>query len=215
MTISSWLVLAVAAKEGGFRKSHYSQLVGVWVGFFNSPLQSHLQDTVTAETGLLQRHTGGTRHPWRCAWHQLGMSSTCISYRQPRKSLWHDGTMAKFPWAAQSVMELRRRLSGQKEGGWAHFVARPMGIALGSCLLPPPPPSWQPPLCCQAQVKFPLVRGKASRSTCYVFIQHSFNHILKCEINGTVYIPLFFIRNKLIFTLGMQLNTRVMKKHSF
>lgn len=41
------------------------------------------------------------------------------------------------------------------------------------------------------------------------------NHILKGEINGTVYIPLFFIRNRFIFTVGMQLNTRVMKKHSF
>lgn len=124
---------------------------------------------------------------------------------------WHHHTL---PQAAQRVMTLRRRLPGQKEGGLAP-IARPMGIALGSCLLPPPPPSWQPPLCCQAQANFPLVRGKASRSTCYGFIQYSFNHFLKCEINGTVYIPLFFIRNKFIFTLGMQLNTGVMKKHSF
>lgn len=119
------------------------------------------------------------------------------------------GTTApsQFLSAVQRMMTLRRRLPGQKEGGLAPFITRPMGIALGSCLLPPPPPSWQPPLCCQAQANFPLVRGKAFRSTCYGFIQYSFNHILKCEINGSVYIPLFFIRNKFIFTLGMQLNT--------
>lgn len=143
MTISSWLVLAVAGKEGGARKSHYFQFVGVWGGFvFTSPLQSQFQHTASAETGLLQRHTGGTRHPWRCAWHQLGKPSTCTSCRQPRKSLWH---MTKFPWVAQRVMALSRRLPGQKEGGLAPFIARPMGIALGSCLLPPPPPSWQLP----------------------------------------------------------------------
>lgn len=141
------------------------------------------------------------------------MPSSCTSCRQPGKSLWQSGTMAVSLGSTEGDGTETEAARAERRR-FGSFFARPMGIALSSCLLPPPSPSWQPPLCCQAQANFPLVRGKASRSTCYGFIRYSFNHILKCEINGTVCIPLFFIWNKFIFTLGMQLNTRAMKKHS-
>lgn len=182
--------------------------------FFNSPSQPQFQHTAAAEIGLLQSHRR-EKAPMEICLAPARQAQQMQQFQAAQKVpgvWWHHG---KVPWAAQRMMALSRRLPGQKEVGLAPFIVRPMGIALGSCLLPPPPPSWQPPLCCQAQANFPLVRGKTSRSTCYGFIQYSFNHILKCEINGTVYIPLFFIQNKFIFTLAVQLNTGVMKKHSF
>lgn len=123
---------------------------------------------------------------------------------------WHHG---KVSWGRTEGDGTEKEAARAERRRFGSFYCQTHGNCPG--LLSPSSPSWQPPLCCQAQAKFPLVRGKASRSTCYGFIQYSFNHILKCEINGTAYIPLFFIWNKFIFTLGMQLNTRVMKKHSF
>lgn len=82
VTISPWLLLAVASKEGGDGKSHYSQL-------FTQPQSQH----AVAAQGC-SRDLGGTRHPWRRGWHQLAQPSRCTSCRQPTKSLRDSGSMA-------------------------------------------------------------------------------------------------------------------------
>lgn len=157
--------------------------------FFNSPSQPQFQHTAAAEIGLLQSHRR-EKAPMEICLAPARQAQQMQRFQAAQKVpgvQWHHGKVSLGSTEDDGTEQEAAR--PERSRFLAPFIVRPMGIALGSCLLPPPPPSWQPPLCCQAQANFPLVRGKTSRSTCYGFIQYSFNHILKCEINGTVYIP--------------------------